>query len=286
MKLVHSYLTQQKINGNWPDTASFFRSFALSFLLARKHFDRVELVTDSLGSYLLKDLLGLQYQGIDKELENMKGRYPDSYWAAGKVRAYQIQNQPFCHIDGDVYLIKPPKHVFNAPVVFQGPEDADMHKGAYKLQSFKNNFPDIPESWKWCFNSTGKKQYAVNMGLYACNNLTINRRYCKEYFDFLESQGNREVYSASGFNDWGLNISLEQFTASAVCRMFGIQPKYIVDRYWWPVDWSMDYVHLVWLYKGEAEHNNRVLEMLKAIAPKYISRADLAAEALEKEFSK
>ncbi len=92
-----------RLRGGWLDKRYHLISWAMSCLSCRRFYDEVELVTDAAGQALLIDLLDLPYTSIRCELDQLNHYHP-SLWAMGKLYAYGIQDQPFLHIDSDVYL--------------------------------------------------------------------------------------------------------------------------------------------------------------------------------------
>ncbi len=78
-------------------------SWTLSCLNLRKFYENVELVTDEVGYRYLIEKLKLPYSSVRVELDCIN-TYPSSLWAIGKLYTYGIQNEPFIHVDGDVYI--------------------------------------------------------------------------------------------------------------------------------------------------------------------------------------
>lgn len=278
MRLVHSLMTDQLRIDNWIEPSSFFRSFALSFILAQKNGGPVDLVTDLKGKHLLVDVLGLPYDRVSLELDSLAGKYPQELWPLGKIKAYQVQTEPFIHIDGDLFILKPlPDSVYRKPITFQSMEGAelDYNPGCYKIDRFLNQGAKLPSSWLWCLKSSRLRQYAVNMGFYACNQLSINRQYCQEAFDFVDDPAN-QIFLGSYPALWELGVSIEQFTASAVCRMNGVVPNYLTREYT-ASDWNASFLHLFWKQKLEIRHEEMIKKLLTELAPEYLDRAEVAA---------
>lgn len=266
MRVVHSFWTEHLSLGFWPDQASMLRAFALSALLAREHVGPIDLVTDPKGKELLVDQIGIPYDRVTLDLESLSGKYGKDLWPMGKIKAYQVQTEPFLHIDGDLFLLRPlPQAVLESRITFQSMEGAllDTKPGCYKIDRFQAQAPWTPESWKWCLASTGNRQYAVNMGFYACQDLSLNRQYCREAFEFADRPENRE-FIRSYPGGWEIGVAIEQFTAAAVCRMNGVVPNYLVREYQ-QSDWNSGFVHLFWKQKRMAIHNQEISSRLKAM---------------------
>jgi hypothetical protein len=78
-------------------------SWALSCCQLRKFYKDVELVTDNFGKMLLIERMQLPYTKVTLRLNNIDS-YHHHLWALGKITAYEIQREPFIHVDGDVYI--------------------------------------------------------------------------------------------------------------------------------------------------------------------------------------
>lgn len=280
MHAVHSLFCEPLDMGRHPSPASFFRSFALSFELARQQLGVVRLVTDALGAEMLTGWMGLPYDHVDTSLDELHGRYPKDLWEVGKIRAYELQTEPFLHLDADFFLLKAlPAWITERPMTMQSLEGATPDApGCYGLGAYKVAGYVFPESWQWCLNSTGRYQYAANMGLYAVNDLQLNQAYCREAMAFLDNPTNQALFAAASASDlWPLGVCLEQFTPVALCRRRGVEVSYLTKSYGLP-DWSGDFVHLYWKYKTYPEHDAMVTQLLSELAPQYLQRA-LDAEA-------
>ena len=130
--------------GGWVDKKYNYMSWALSCLQFKKYYNNVELVTDSIGYELLIEKIGLPYSKVDIELDQLNNYHPD-LWALGKIQAYSIQNEPFIHADGDVFIFKKFEESFEkSPLIAQNLET----EFSYYYEIFKNieeNFDYIPQ---------------------------------------------------------------------------------------------------------------------------------------------
>lgn len=89
--------------GGWPERKYCYMSQALSCLqLAQFHPD-LELVTDTIGKQLLLEKLDLPYKKVSVALD-IPPHYPGDLWSAKNLYTYSIQQSPFIHVDGDVYI--------------------------------------------------------------------------------------------------------------------------------------------------------------------------------------
>ena len=110
MRSVWSFWTppfQARKGRVWRKPLHHFLAWGISLSAARRHYPETVLVTDQAGKKLLIDaLVGLQFTAVSTELDCLRTVDPD-WWALGKLVAYSIQDQPFIHLDTDVFLWKP-----------------------------------------------------------------------------------------------------------------------------------------------------------------------------------
>ena len=105
-KIVQSYWSkayQNTPNSGWAFRESHYMSWALSCLQLKQFYDEIELVTDSEGADLLINKLHLPYTSCLTILDKLKNENP-AIWALGKIAAYEVQQEPFIHVDGDIYI--------------------------------------------------------------------------------------------------------------------------------------------------------------------------------------
>src|ERR1700733_2703918 len=118
MRAVWSFWSrpyQAHTGQRWSSPMHHLLAWGLSLDTARRHYPETVLVTDSAGKQLLVDRLGLGFKSVSTELDRLAGADP-AWWALGKLVAYSLQDQPFVHIDSDVFLWKSlSKEVAEAP---------------------------------------------------------------------------------------------------------------------------------------------------------------------------
>ena len=138
-------------NSGWAFKETHYMSWGLSCLQLKQFYDEVELITDSEGADLLINKLHLPYTSCKTTLDKLNNENP-AIWALGKIVAYEEQQEPFIHVDGDVYIWNSfPKRIEEAGIVAQNIEKnypfgimllEEMKK---KHFSFRFNF-----HWKIC----------------------------------------------------------------------------------------------------------------------------------------
>jgi hypothetical protein len=98
---------------------------AVSVLLARQHYSQIEMVTDYQGAKLFEKMQ-LPFTSVRTDLEGFDV-HPMA-WAAGKMKVYSLQEEPFAHVDQDVFLFKAlPQKIVEAPLFAQSYEARHLY---------------------------------------------------------------------------------------------------------------------------------------------------------------
>jgi hypothetical protein len=191
MKAVFSFWSTTEdslVNArNWFDPKFQLYSWVLAINQAKKWYDRVEIVTDSLALPIFEKLK-LPYTEITTVLDELID-YDKASWALGKIKAYQIQNEPFVHIDNDVFLLQDILKPFeNESIVCQNIENGFQYKSYYEPM-----LEMLEESGVNILNKDGLPQYwrltedSPCMAVYLCNDLRFNEEYCRAAFNFVDT---------------------------------------------------------------------------------------------------
>ncbi len=85
------------------NNAGFVYSWGLSVNLAKKHFDKLILVTDTKGKELLIDKLNLPFDEVDTSFD-LLNEVDFKLFSYPKIIAMDKQTEPFVYIDYDVFL--------------------------------------------------------------------------------------------------------------------------------------------------------------------------------------
>lgn len=157
MKAVWSFWTKPYLLGRkayWASEKHHWLSWVLSLETARQHYPETCLYTDSKGAEILVDRLGLRFSQVSTDLDALADEDP-GWWALGKLYTYNLQQEPFVHIDSDVYLWKRlPAHLESADVFTQNPESfPEVGEAWYQPERVDRAFHDtggrLPEEWQW-----------------------------------------------------------------------------------------------------------------------------------------
>lgn len=222
MKIVQTLWTKPGLTGGWLNPAYHFMSWCLSCLQLRKYYDEVELYTDALGKSILIDALELPYTKVHVELGQLD--FPDYYWALPKIYVYGLQQSPFLHVDGDIFIWN---NFFGSSlahdVVYQNMEferAADLFYSITieKLKTAAGNtiLPDWID-----YYAPGKVQ-AVNAGVFGGTNTGFFQEHARLAFELFDRYKN--LFDAMRFPQ-SANHLLEQVLSRVLLDKAGWSHK-------------------------------------------------------------
>jgi len=200
MKIVHSFWSKptfergqyrgdDRKSGGWLEKKYNYMSWALSCLTFKKHYDFIELVTDSKGKSLLIDTLGLPYDNVVNELDKLNDFHTD-LWATAKLFTYKIQDEPFMHVDSDVYIWKRLTDIEDAPLVAQN-EETDIPVYKKMWADIVDNYEYVPDYMLTDFRQQ-TKILSCNAGIFGGTDVAFIKEFANESFHFLSR--NRSCY--------------------------------------------------------------------------------------------
>ncbi len=211
----------------WHSPLHHLLAWGLSLSLARKHYPETMLVTDTAGKALLVDYLGLSFTHVSTALDSIRSADP-GWWALGKLAAYSLQDQPFIHLDTDVFLWKPlPLSLTSAPVFAQCPEDHPPLAewcGPHEVEpAFAKHGADLPAEWEWS-RSRGLSYYReANCGILGGTRLDFIHYYANLAMDLVLNPANAKAW-ASFHDTSGFNMVVEQFLLAACVEFHRSNP--------------------------------------------------------------
>jgi hypothetical protein len=217
-----------RYNGGFLSAKYNYMSWALSVLTLKKHYKNVELITDEAGKSLLMDTLQLPYNKVTICLDELNHYHP-KLWALGKIKAYQMQKEPFLHIDGDVYIWgKLGDMAFHKkPLIVQNIDYFYESYEKMKLQIVKK-FSFIPSEIQHQYQSE-QPLIGVNAGVIGGCDIDFFQEYTHKVLSFVD----RNIAHLEGLNVGLFNIVFEQqlFAAMAFQQNKHITPYLITQPY-------------------------------------------------------
>lgn len=280
MKIIQSFWSQNLTNPltenyGWHSEPYNWLSWILSANQLAK-FYKVELYTDQKGYEILIDKLQLPYHKVHVILDELN-HYHKSLWAIPKIKTYSLQNEPFLHVDGDVFIWeKFSNELLKGDFITQNLEITTE----YYEEMWNEIFPNllyVPNEMKDYINNSNS--YAYNMGIIGGNNYEYFKHYSAISTEFVDN--NKSVWdSINGFN---FNIFFEQVlfynmikeSSEKVSCLFSDTPNdndYIGFGDFDKVPNQKNYLHLLGTYKkSERICNNLETYVIKEY-PEYFER--------------
>jgi hypothetical protein len=221
MRAVWSFWSRPFYAGKgraWKTSLHHLLAWGLSLHLARRHYPETVLVTDRVGKALLVDQLGLSFSHVSIELDRL--RTADiSFWALGKLTAYSLQDQPFVHLDTDVFLWAPlPPSIENAPVFAQCPENyhsIDQHCSPLVVErAFERHHLELPVEWEWSRSRWDRHFREDNCGVLGGTQVGFLRHYAQTALHLLLYPQHAPAWAEIPDKD-GFNQIMEQFWLAA-----------------------------------------------------------------------
>lgn len=207
MKIIQSFWSGNQTdftnNFGWYSYKHNWLSWILSCHQLVKYHKEVELYTDSFGYEILIKKLQLPYTKVHVVLDELN-HYNKNQWAVAKIRTFQLQKEPFLHVDGDVFVWESLTDKFeNSNLITQNLEvTTDYYRERWKvifpqLSFLPNEMKDYHEN---------KSNLACNMGIIGGTNLTFFKEYTQKSFDFVD-KNNIDFDSNDALN---FNVFFEQ----------------------------------------------------------------------------
>ena len=181
----------------WTSPTHHLLSWVLSLQVARPHFETTMLVTDAEGARLLIDGLGLPFDHVSTELDSLHN-LDSRWWVLGKLLAYSMQEQPFVHIDNDVYLWEPlPPRILTADILGQNLERFEFDRDSWYKPQRLNQFIQrangwVPKEWAWYAGERGET--AVCCGIFGGQNIDFVRQYADTALEFATHPRNASAW--------------------------------------------------------------------------------------------
>lgn len=231
MKLVHTFWSCHKPDltallahkAGWSNATYHYMSWMLSCLLARQYYD-IELVTDSMGKTLLVDELQLPYTNVRVVLDDRMAGQPDHLWALPKIISYSIQDEPFVHIDGDVFLFKPLGHRAETAAVVAQNVEVNFPIYHEAMEGIEQYFPYIPESIK-IDRKTSSYILASNTGSFGGNDIEFIQYYARQAMHFVEANRTAIHHAHPVY----INCIFEQYLLHCLSKQANTPITYLFD---------------------------------------------------------
>jgi hypothetical protein len=213
MRILHTFWSGPKQessdmvirkDGGWIGPEYYWMSWAFSCLQLKKLGYEVSLHTDSAGQDILIKKLGLPYDHVRLSLDGTLNQYPSGLFSLAKLHTYSTQEEPFIHIDGDVFLFQRFDEQFASSAIVAQNLEVNLFFYREILEQVTTNAFHLPSALQGLLKQ--EQILAANAGIIGGSNLDFIRRYCKDGFDFIDNNFER----LSCVNTSQLNFLFEQ----------------------------------------------------------------------------
>lgn len=272
MKVIQSFWSQGQADilpcsFGWMAPQYNWLSWILSANQLAKYY-AVELYTDQKGYEILIEKLQLPYAKVHVVLDELN-HYHKDLWAIPKIKAYSLQQAPFLHVDGDVFIWEPfPEKLMQARLITQNLESTTLY--------YKNMWDEIKPKLQYIPTEMDKYVYGINnsacnMGIIGGHDIDFFQTYTTTAFEFVNR--NKDVWhNINGFN---FNIFYEQLLFHEQAMIQQREVAFLIDGItednnyvgfgdFDKVPKQKTYLHLLGVYKT----NRRVSKMLEAYVMK------------------
>lgn len=229
MKIIQSFWSgnQKDFSNNygWNSYKYNWMSWILSCHQLVRFYDRVELYTDDFGYDILIKKLKLPYTKVHVVLNELDV-YPKDLWAIAKIVTYSLQDEPFIHVDGDVFIWeKFPKSLTNGQLFSQNLENTtDYYRSMWNSISPKLQF--IPNELMQFHNEI--TNLSSNMGIVGGNDISFFKKYSSKSLEFV----NKNYSAWFDINLFNFNIFFEQELFHELATAESTEIKYLFDEIW------------------------------------------------------
>jgi len=258
----------------WIKPEYHLMGWALSCLQLKKFYGSVDLYANTKASNVLIDKIKLPYSEVYLEHDNFS-LTNTSLWALPKVFTYSLQDKPFLHIDGDVFLFdRFPELLLSSELIVQNIEQATDYYTSTQKELIEH-FSYFPECVRNDFFSSNPIK-AVNAGILGGRNIQFIKEYTKEAFDYVM----RNVNHLSSINVNRFNVFFEQHLFYSLAKeqqipiglYFGESMndnEYINLGNFHEVPLHRSYLHLLGDYKRDEYTCLKMAAKLRELYPEY-----------------
>lgn len=228
MKIVQTFWTANKSllenSFGWYNSQYHLMSWALSCLSLKKYYVDVVLYTDSHGYKVFIELLQLPYTDVIVQYDNLL--CPEIHWAYPKIVTYSLQNEPFIHVDGDVYLpFRLDTSVELGELIAQNKEIGSEYYKGMMNDLLRRNY-QMPKFLKAAIERDIIPSY--NAGLLGGNDIAFIQEYCQVAFQFVEDNHLNDINNTNvNINN---NILFEQVLFATLVEKLGKTVSTVVER--------------------------------------------------------
>lgn len=279
MKIIQSFWTGKNVNSHknfgWLSSKYHYLGWILSVNQLRKFYKDVILFTDLKGYEILIEKLRLPYTEVKVVLDDLN-HYEENLWALAKVKAYSEMDEPFLHVDGDVFIWEAfGNELLNKPLIAQNIETTtDYYWSMWESIRARLNY--LPEQMKHYDMRLHNKAY--NMGIFGGSDTEFVKRYCKNSFAFVDNN----ISCLSKDAAFNFNIFFEQVLLYEMVKSEQKQVSFLIEEdigdneykgfgNFEEVPYERKYLHLLGFFKRQELVCNKLDIYVQKYYPQYYS---------------
>ena len=258
----------------WTSPEYHLMGWALSCLQLKQYYKEVYLYANTSAARLLVDDLQLPYADVFCTHDKLVFPHKE-LWALSKIYTYRLQDKPFLHIDGDVFLFDSlPESLLNYDLIAQNPEvSTDNYTSIQK--ELMRYFTFFPPCVKTDFENPVPIQ-AVNAGILGGQNIAFINEYANLAFEYAD----KNTQHLQSINADRFNVFLEQHLFYAMVKEKKLSVGFLfsdlvkADEYKYMDDFHdipfrRTYLHLLGHFKKDEFTCIRMAAKLRELYPDY-----------------
>ncbi len=259
----------------WASPEYHLMGWALGCLQLQQLHNKVDLYCNSKAAELLKNRISLPYSNV-YTTHNEINILNDNLWALYKIFTYSLQDEPFLHIDGDVFLFKAlSDFLLSSDLVAQNMEVATPEVYSNTQKQLVEHFTYFPNCVISEFANTIPIK-AVNAGILGGSNISFIKEYARLAFEYVD----RNKQHLSLINIQGFNVFFEQHLFYSFAKEKGVPITFLIkkliedDKYrhlgdFHEVPCKNNYLHLIGEYKRDEYTCRQMAAKLRELYPEY-----------------
>lgn len=195
MRAVWSFWSRPYYAGysRWYTDWHHWLGWGLSLHTVSQFYPDTSLVTDDAGARILIDRLQLPFVHVSTLLNKIRNDDAD-WWSLGKLEAYRHQDEPFAHVDADLFLWKRlAREVELADVFAQNPEPITLGASLYTPEELESVIGAgwLPSEWSWYRRQP--KLESQCCGVLGGNRLDFIKHYANTALRIIRNPRNRSA---------------------------------------------------------------------------------------------
>jgi len=277
---IHAGKDPFKDSFGWAAPEFHLMGWALSCLQLHKLYGNISLFANSPATHLLIDTLQLPYSRVNLSHDKFDPIHPD-LWTLTKIHTHLQQEQPFLHIDGDIFLFELfDPDLLKGEVIAQNVELATDYYYIPSQKELMQHFTFFPPCVKKDLES-GTPVYAANTGIVGGNNISFLNEYATVAFEYVQKNADKFQY----VNMKRFNVFYEQHLYYVLAKEKGIQVDFLIKDIvedsghdyvclgdFHDVPFNRSYLHLLGNLKKDEFTCMQMAAKLRELYPDYYER--------------